>query len=78
MRGKNAARKERVKQLAFMLMMHTNNRAIQMIKRPSDPVNGLENCRRLVEDWEPVNRSIPIDADTIAALSLSREVEVKL
>ena len=40
--GMNDARKKRVEQLAFMLMVHTKNRAIQMITRLSDPVNGLE------------------------------------
>ena len=50
------ARKKRVEQLAIMLMMHTENRAIQMITRLSDPVNGLEIWRRFLEEWEPVNR----------------------
>ena len=49
------AGKKRVK-LAFMLMMHTKNRTIQMITRLSDPVNGLEIWRRYLEEWEPVNR----------------------
>ena len=47
---------KRVKQLAFMLMMHTKNRAIKMITRLSDPVNGLEIWRRFLEEWEPENR----------------------
>ena len=50
------ARKKRVKQLAFMLMVHTKNRAIQMITRLSDPVNGLEIWRRSLEEWEAVKR----------------------
>ena len=54
--GMSDARKKRVKQLAFMLMMHTKNRAIQMITRLSDPVNGLEIWRRFLEEWEQVNR----------------------
>ena len=54
--GMSDARKKRVEQLAFMLMMHTKNRAIQMITRLSDPVNGLEIWRRFLEEWEPVNR----------------------
>ena len=54
--GMNDAREKRVEQLAFMLMMHTKNRAIQMITRLSDPVNGLEIWRRFLEEWEPVNR----------------------
>ena len=49
-------RKKRAEQLAFILMMHTKNRAIQMIPRLSDPVNGLEIWRRFLEVWEPVNR----------------------
>ena len=40
--GMSDARKKRAEKLAFMLMMHTKNRAIQMITRLSDPVNGLE------------------------------------
>ena len=50
------AREKRVEQLAFMLVMHTKNRTIQMITRLSDPVNGLEIWRRFLEEWEPVNR----------------------
>ena len=49
-------KKKRVKQLAFMLMEHTKNRAIQMITKLGDPVNGLEIWRRFLEEWEPVNR----------------------
>ena len=54
--GMSDARKKRLEQLAFMLMVHTKNRAIQMITRLSDPVNGLEIWRRFLEEWEPVNR----------------------
>ena len=54
--GMNDVRKKRVKPLAFMLMVHTKNRAIQMITRLSNPVNGLEIWRRFLEEWEPVNR----------------------
>ena len=54
--GRSDARKKRAKQLSFMLMVHTKNRAIQMITRLSDPVNGLEIWRRFLEVWEPVNR----------------------
>ena len=43
-----------MEQIAFM--MHTNNRAIQMITRLSDSVNGLEIWKRFLEEWEPVNR----------------------
>ena len=64
------ARKKRVEQLAFMLMVHTRNRAIQMITKLSDPVNGLEIWRRFLEVWEASEqRSIPSAADAIAALS---------
>ena len=52
----NDARKKRVEQPAFMLMVHTKNRAIQMITRLSDPVNGPEIWRRFLEEREPVNR----------------------
>ena len=52
----NDPRKKRVEQLAFILMMHTKNRAIQMITRLSDTVNGLEIWRRFLEEWEPENR----------------------
>ena len=54
--GMSNVRKKRTKQLAFMLMMHTKNRAIQMIKRLSDTVSGLEIWRRFLEEWEPLNR----------------------
>ena len=54
--GVSDAQKKRAKQLAFMLMMHTKNRAIQMTTRLSDPLHGLEIWRRYLEEWEPVNR----------------------
>ena len=66
--GMNDARKKRVEQLAFMLMMHTKNRAIQMITRLSDPVNGLEIWRRFREEWEPVNRGNALTASRGQAL----------
>ena len=37
-------------------MMHTKNRAIQMITRLSDTVDGLEIWRRYLEEWETVDR----------------------
>ena len=43
--GMSEPQKRRARQFAFMLMMHTKNRAIQMITRLSDPVNGLEIWR---------------------------------
>ena len=52
--GTNDAREKRIEQFAFM--MHTKNRAIQMITRLSDSVNGLEIWKRFLEEWEPVNR----------------------
>ena len=48
--GMNDAREKRIKQLAFMLMVHARNRAIQMITRLIDPVNGLEIWRRSLSD----------------------------
>ena len=54
--GMSDARKKRVEQLAFILMMHTKNPAIQMITRLSDPVHQLEIWRRFLEEWEPVNK----------------------
>ena len=54
--GISDVQEKRANQLAFMLMMHTKNRAIQMITRLSDPVNGLDIWRRFLEVWEPVNR----------------------
>ena len=53
--GMSDVQKKRAKQLAFMLMLHTKNRATQMITRLSDPVNGLEIWRRFLEEWEPVD-----------------------
>ena len=50
MPGMSDVQKKRAKQLAFMLMKHTKNRAIQMITRLSDPVNGLEIRRRFLEE----------------------------
>ena len=54
--GMSDVRKKRVKQLAFMLMMHTKNRALQMITKLSDPANGFEISRPFLEEWEPMNR----------------------
>ena len=51
-------------------MMHTKNRAIQMITRVSDSVNGLEIWTRFLEELGAgEQRSIPSDADAIAAMS---------
>ena len=63
-------RKKRAKQLAFMLLlMHKKNRAIQMITRLSDPVNGLEIWRRFLHVGAGEQRSISSDADAIVAMS---------
>ena len=48
--------KKRGRQLAFMLMMHPKDRALQKITKLSDPTNGFEICRRLLEVWEPAHR----------------------
>ena len=40
--GMNEPRKRPVRQLAFMLTMHTKDRALQMITKLSDPANRLE------------------------------------
>ena len=48
--------KRRARQLAFMLTMHTKDRALQMITKLSDPANGFEIWRRFLEEWEPAHR----------------------
>ena len=48
--GMSDVQKKRANQLSFKLMMHTKSRAIQMITRLSDPVNGLEIWRRSLEE----------------------------
>ena len=40
--GMNEPQKRPVRQLAFMLTMHTKDRALQMITKLSDPANRLE------------------------------------
>ena len=52
----NQPQKTRARQLAFMLTMHTKDRAVQMITKPSDPTNGYEILRRFLEEWEPAHR----------------------
>ena len=54
--GMNEPQKRRARQLAFMLTMHTKDRALQMITKLSDPANGFENWRRFLEEWEPAHR----------------------
>ena len=72
--GMSDVQKKRAKQLAFVLMMHTKNRAIQKITGLSDPVNGLEIWRRFLAKWEPVNRD---RSDANAAMSSHRKQKVK-
>ena len=40
--GMSDPQKRRARQLAFMLMMHTKDRVLQMITKVSDPANGFE------------------------------------
>ena len=54
--GMNEPQKRRARQLAFMLTMHTKDRALQMITKLSDPANGFEIWRRCLEEWEPEHR----------------------
>ena len=44
--GMNEPQKRRARQLAFMLTMHTKDRALQTITKLSDPANGFEIWRR--------------------------------
>ena len=46
----------RARQLAFILTMHTRDRALQMITKLSDPANEFEIWRRFLEEWEPAHR----------------------
>ena len=48
--GMNEHQKRRARQLAFMLTMHTKDRALQMITKLSDPANGFEIRRRFQEE----------------------------
>ena len=54
--GVNEPQKRRAWQLAFMLTMHTKDRALQMITKLSDPANGFEIWRRFLEEWERAQR----------------------
>ena len=54
--GMNEPQKRRARQLAFMLTMHTKDRALQMITKLSDPANGFEIWRRFLQEWEPAHR----------------------
>ena len=68
--GVSDAQKKRAKQLAFMLMMHTKNRAIQMTTRLSDPLHGLEIWTLTGRVGAGEQRSISSDADAVAAVSV--------
>ena len=54
--GMNEPQKKRARQLAFMLTMHTKDRALQIITKLSDPANGFEIWRRFLEEWELAHR----------------------
>ena len=54
--GMNEPQKRRARQLAFMLAMHTKDRALQITTKLSDPSNGFEIWRRFLEEWEPAHR----------------------
>ena len=54
--GMNEPQKKPARQLAFMLTMHTKDRALQMITKLRDPANGFEIWRRFLEEWEPAYR----------------------
>ena len=56
MTGMNEAQKKRARQLAFMLTLHTKDRALQMITKLTDPTNGCAICRRFLKEWEPAHR----------------------
>ena len=48
--GMNEHQKRRARQLAFMLTMHTKDRALQIVTKLSDPANGFEIWRRFLEE----------------------------
>ena len=54
--GMNEPQKRRARQLAFMLTMHTKDRALQMITKLSDPASGFEIWRRFLEEWDLAHR----------------------
>ena len=69
--GMDEPQKRRARQLAFMLTMHTKDRALQMITKLSDPANGYEIWRRFLEEWGAGTRgTVPSDADAVAAVSV--------
>ena len=54
--GMNEPQKRRARQLAFMLTMHTKDRALQMITKLRDPANGFDIWRRFLEERELAHR----------------------
>ena len=81
--GMSDPQKRRARHLAFMLTMHTKDRALQMITKVSDPANGFEIWRRFLEEWEPAHRGryramlvqllqFPFTGDGIQALEWQR------
>ena len=74
--GMNEAQRRRARQLAFMLTMHTKDRALQMITKLSGPANGFEIWRRFLEEWEPAHR-VRYRAMLMQLLHLLRETEVR-
>ena len=54
--GMKVLQKNRARQPAFMLTMHTKDRALQMITKLIDAANGFEIWRRFLEKWEPAHR----------------------
>ena len=72
--GMNEPQKRRARQLAFMLTMHTEDRALQMITTLSDPANGFEIWRRFLEEvGAGTQRTVPSDADAVVAVSVKKE-----
>ena len=71
--GMNEPQKKRARQLAFMLTMHTKDRALQMITKLSDPANGIEIWRRFSgRVGASAQRTVPSDADAVAAVPVNR------
>ena len=67
----NELQKRRARQLAFMLTMHTKDRALQMSTTLSDPANGFEIWRRFSgRVGAGTQRTVPNDVDAVAAVSV--------
>ena len=57
-----------------MLTMHTKDRALEMITKLSDPANGFEIRRRFLgRVGAGAQRTVPSDADAVAAVSIHTE-----